>query len=180
MKSAERHDSGQRIVIIGAGPGGICMGVKLLEAGFDDFLILEKAPGIGGTWWHNRYPGAACDVPSHLYSFSFEVKRDWTCPYAEAPEILDYMRSCADKYGVTEHVRLNTAVIRAAWNEVDACWRVYTDTGETHTAHILIAAQACSTNPRGRPCPGCAISAARCFTPRAGIMRTICMANASG
>ena len=67
------------IIIIGAGPGGICTGIQLQKAGITDFTILEAAPGIGGTWWHNRYPGAECDVPSHLYSFSFEPKRDWTC-----------------------------------------------------------------------------------------------------
>ena len=64
--------------IIGAGPGGICSGVRLLEAGYRDFVIFEKAPGIGGTWFHNRYPGAACDVPSHLYSYSFAKRRDWS------------------------------------------------------------------------------------------------------
>lgn len=66
------------IVIIGAGPGGLCMGAKLLEAGIDDFVILERADGVGGTWRHNTYPGAACDVQSHLYSFSFAPKVDWS------------------------------------------------------------------------------------------------------
>ena len=69
-----------KVVIIGAGPGGICAAIKLLEAGIRDFVMLEKAGGVGGTWWHNRYPGAECDVPSHLYSFSFEQKRDWSRP----------------------------------------------------------------------------------------------------
>src|SRR5262249_7263043 len=66
-----RPDRPRRVAIIGAGPGGICTGVRLLERGHRDFVILEKAPGIGGTWWHNRYPGAECDIKSHLYSFSF-------------------------------------------------------------------------------------------------------------
>ena len=72
----------KRIAIIGAGPGGICAGIQLLKAGIKDFVIIEKAAGIGGTWWHNRYPGAECDVPSHLYSFSFEPKKNWSRPYA--------------------------------------------------------------------------------------------------
>src|SRR5260370_29201573 len=80
----------RRIGIIGAGPGGICMGIKLLEAGIDDFTIFERAPGVGGVWFHNTYPGAACDVPSALYSFSFALKRDWSRPYATQPEIRAY------------------------------------------------------------------------------------------
>ena len=66
--------SKHHVIIIGAGPGGLCTAIKLREAGIEDFIILEKAEGIGGTWWHNRYPGAECDVKSHLYSFSFELK----------------------------------------------------------------------------------------------------------
>ena len=78
----------KRVVIIGAGPGGICASIRLKHAGYDDFVMLDKAPSIGGTWFHNRYPGCACDVQSHLYSFSFEIKRDWSRPYATQPEIL--------------------------------------------------------------------------------------------
>ena len=90
---AERH----RVVVIGGGPGGMCMAIKLAEAGITEFVVLEKASGVGGTWWHNRYPGAECDVPSHLYSFSFEPKADWSKPYAPQPEILEYMTSIAVK-----------------------------------------------------------------------------------
>ena len=69
-----------RIAILGAGPGGLCMGIRLKGEGFERFEILEKAGGVGGTWYHNRYPGCACDIPSHLYSFSFEIKSDWSRP----------------------------------------------------------------------------------------------------
>ena len=86
-----------RIAIIGAGPGGLCMAAQLLRAGYDDLVLLEKGTGVGGTWYHNRYPGCACDIPSHLYSFSFEVKRDWSRPYATQPEILSYMEHVAPK-----------------------------------------------------------------------------------
>ncbi|TMK64725.1 MAG: NAD(P)/FAD-dependent oxidoreductase, partial [Actinobacteria bacterium] len=100
--------STRRIVVIGAGPGGLCMGAKLREAGFDDFVILEQADGVGGTWRHNSYPGAACDIPSHLYSFSFERKNDWSRAYATQPEILDYFEQFATKYGLEPHLRLGS------------------------------------------------------------------------
>jgi cation diffusion facilitator CzcD-associated flavoprotein CzcO len=137
MLSAEKL----RIVIIGAGPGGICMAIKLLEAGYDNFIMLEKAEGLGGTWWHNRYPGAACDIPSHLYSFGFEIKRDWSAPYAGSSEILAYLEMCADKYQIRPHIELNTTVTGAQWDENAACWHVQTGTGLIHDAQILIAAQ---------------------------------------
>ena len=113
MLSAEKL----RIVIIGAGPCGICMAIKLLEAGYDNFIVLEKAESLGGTWWHNRYPGAACDVPSHLYSFGFEIKRDWSAPYAGSSKILAYLEMWADKYQIRPHIELNTIVTGAQWDE---------------------------------------------------------------
>ncbi len=130
------------------------MGIKLLQAGIGDFVILEKAPSLGGTWWYNRYPGAACDVPSHLYSFSFEVNRDWTNPYASAPEILAYMQHCADKYGVTAHVRLNTEVREAAWDEYASQWRVRAVNGSEYRGQVLIAAQGMFNEPSWPEIPG--------------------------
>ncbi len=165
--SAVPRPRGPRIVIIGAGPGGICLGIKLLAAGYDNFILLEKAPGVGGTWWYNRYPGAACDVPSHLYSFSFEIKRDWSCPYAAAPEILDYMTSCAHKYEVMPHIRLNTTVTAATWDEGSARWQVVTDTGELEEADVLIAAQGMFNEPTWPTIPGLAhFAGARFHTAR--------------
>jgi cation diffusion facilitator CzcD-associated flavoprotein CzcO len=144
MTNRERHtanDRDQRIIIIGAGPGGLCMAIKLLAAGHHNFIILEKAAGVGGTWWHNRYPGAACDVPSHLYSYSFEIKRDWSSPYATAPEILNYIEECARKYDVLPYVRLNCEVNKAVWLEQFSCWRVTTAGGEIFEGAVLVAAQ---------------------------------------
>ena len=129
-----------RIVIIGAGPGGICAGIQLLQAGYEDFVILEKASGVGGTWYHNRYPGAACDVPTDLYSFSFEIKNDWSRPYGSQSEILDYMESCASKYGLLPHLRLNTPVRSARWDDARAVWEVSTESGETLEADVLVSA----------------------------------------
>ena len=93
------------------------MGIRLKRARFEGFEILEKAGGVGGTWYHNRYPGCACDIPSHLYSFSFELKRDWSRPYAPQPEILAYLEHCAEKYGLLPHCRFGDAVRRARWDE---------------------------------------------------------------
>ena len=130
----------RRIVIIGAGSGGICAGIRLKNAGYTNFTILEKADGVGGTWYHNRYPGCACDVQAHLYSFSFELKRDWTRPYANQPEILAYMQHCVDKYGLMPHIRLSTAVSSAYWDEECTLWRVITDRGEEIEADVVISA----------------------------------------
>ncbi len=129
-----------RIAIIGAGPGGLCMGIRLKDAGFANFEILEKADGVGGTWYHNRYPGCACDVPSHLYSFSFEPKPDWTRPYATQPEILSYLEECAEKYGLLPHCRFGDAVLRARWDDAAAQWAIETESGRTLLADVVVSA----------------------------------------
>jgi len=128
-----------RVIIIGAGPGGLCTAIKLREAGIEDFVILEKADGVGGTWWHNRYPGAECDVKSHLYSFSFELKRDWSRPYAGQEEILAYMQHVAEKYGVLPFCRFGNTVERAQWSDEDACWEVATAAGEVYRAPFVVS-----------------------------------------
>ena len=92
------------------------MGKRLLDEGMDDFVLLEKSGGVGGTWNLNRYPGCECDVQSALYSFSFEIKPDWSKPYGTQPEILEYMRHVAEKYGLLPHVRLGNGVHRAVWD----------------------------------------------------------------
>ncbi|MGE4606064.1 MAG: NAD(P)-binding protein, partial [Myxococcota bacterium] len=91
MSAAPSRPRSLRIAIIGAGPGGLCMAIGLKQAGFDDFVLFEKGEAVGGTWYHNRYPGCACDLPSQLYSFSFEIKHDWSRPYGSQAEILGYM-----------------------------------------------------------------------------------------
>ena len=129
-----------RIAIIGAGPGGINMGIRLKQSGFEDFVILEKAGGIGGTWFHNRYPGCACDIPSHLYSYSFEQKRDWRRPYPPQPELLAYFQECAAKHGVTPHCRFNAGVAAARWDEAAALWTLELESGETLEARAVVSA----------------------------------------
>ncbi|MEU6750316.1 NAD(P)/FAD-dependent oxidoreductase [Spirillospora sp. NPDC046719] len=127
------------VVIIGSGFGGIGMAIRLREAGVHDVVILERADGLGGTWRDNTYPGAACDVPSHLYSFSFERKTDWTRRFPPQPEILDYLWHCARKYGLVGRIRFGTEVTEARFDEDAALWRVSTTTGELD-ARVLVSA----------------------------------------
>ena len=130
----------KRIVIIGAGSAGLCMGVQLKKAGIDDFVILEKGGGIGGTWWRNSYPGAECDVQSHLYSFSFAQKNDWSKPFAGQAEILEYLNRIADTYGLRAHIQLNSPVQSVHWQGASARWRVGTESGEEFEAHVVVSA----------------------------------------
>jgi len=129
-----------RIAILGAGPGGLCAAIRLREAGFREIVLLEKSAGVGGTWFHNRYPGCACDIPSHLYSFSFEVKRDWSRPYAPQAEILDYMQGIAEKYGVLPLCRFGCEVSGARWDDARAVWTVELASGETLEADVVVSA----------------------------------------
>ena len=92
--------SGFKIGIIGAGPGGLALGILLSRAGFRDFAIFDREDDVGGTWRINTYPGLACDVKSHLYSYSFELNPDWSRLWSAQPEILAYFQRCADKYGL--------------------------------------------------------------------------------
>jgi phytoene dehydrogenase-like protein len=110
------------VVIIGSGFGGIGMGIALGKAGTKDFVILEKNSDLGGTWRDNLYPGCACDVPSPLYSFSYELNPAWTRLFAPQPEIWDYLRSCSAKYGIDEHIRYGVRVDAMEWD--DAEWRL--------------------------------------------------------
>ncbi len=128
------------VVIIGAGGGGMCAAIKLREAGVTDLVMLEKAGGVGGTWWHNQYPGAECDVQSHLYSFSFEPKIDWSKPFAGQAEILSYMNHVADKYELRPLIRFNTGVAALEWQEKTSKWLVTTQSGDTIEARYVVSA----------------------------------------
>jgi cation diffusion facilitator CzcD-associated flavoprotein CzcO len=102
--------------IIGAGPGGLALGIMVSWAGFDNFTIFDREDGVGGTWRINTYPGLACDVKSHLYSYSFDLNADWSRLWSPQPEILDYFQRCADKYGLRPHMRLCTEIKAAQWD----------------------------------------------------------------
>ncbi|TVT51532.1 NAD(P)/FAD-dependent oxidoreductase [Amycolatopsis rhizosphaerae] len=127
------------IVIIGAGFGGLGLGVRLRQAGIRDFVILERTANLGGTWSRNTYPGAACDVPSSLYSYSFAPNPGWSRKYGRQPEILDYLRRTAEDHGVIGHLRLETEVLKARFDEDTRHWHVTTGSGEL-TAGILVSA----------------------------------------
>lgn len=115
-----------QIAIIGTGFSGLGMAIKLKEAGYNDFVILEQSDDIGGTWHQNHYPGCACDVQSALYSFSFEQNPDWSRMYAQQHEIKAYLKHCAEKHGLTKHIRLNTHVAGARFDERARSWKLET------------------------------------------------------
>jgi cation diffusion facilitator CzcD-associated flavoprotein CzcO len=128
------------VVVVGSGFGGLSMGHSLKQAGIESFTILEKAQELGGVWRDNTYPGAACDVPSHLYSFSFEPHYPWSCRYGKQAEILDYLRHVARKHDLLRHVRFGCEVLGADWDETRALWRIRLRGGEVIEANILVSA----------------------------------------
>jgi cation diffusion facilitator CzcD-associated flavoprotein CzcO len=126
MTSTTDTPSEHEVVILGAGMSGLCTAIQLRLAGQHDFVVLEKSSGLGGTWWDNRYPGAHVDVPAPLYCFSFEPNPRWQRRFAAAPEIADYMAHCAQKYGVTPHLRLRTCITAATFDEARGRWLIDT------------------------------------------------------
>ncbi len=128
------------IAIIGSGFGGIGAAIQLKKAGIEDFTIFERADEIGGTWRDNTYPGAACDVPSHVYSFSFEPNPDWSRAFAESGEIQQYLLHCVEKHGLRRQLRLGTEIVAARFDEARGIWELTTGSGETVTARFVISA----------------------------------------
>ena len=128
--------------IIGAGAGGIAMGIQLLDGGWgvEDFTIFDRADGFGGTWRHNTFPGAACDVPSHLYSFSFALNPRWSKTYAGQPEILEYLEKVAADHGLHAHLRANTAITTVRWSDRDRRWTLTTDSGAAYDFDVVVSA----------------------------------------
>jgi cation diffusion facilitator CzcD-associated flavoprotein CzcO len=135
-----------RVAIVGAGFSGIGMAIRLQEAGIEDFVILERAGDVGGTWEANTYPGCQCDVPSHLYSFSSEPNPSWTRTYSRQPEIWAYLRSVAERHGLGEHLRLHHELTGATWDSERQVWHVETSGGDW-TATLLVDA----TGPLSHP-----------------------------
>lgn len=136
LNASDHH----HILVVGAGVSGICLGIQLKRKRFDDFLILEKSSSTGGTWLDNAYPGCGCDVPSLLYSYSFASNNPWSRKYAPQPEILQYFDHCVDRYHVREHIRINTSVTSARWDDISKLWHVTTDTGKQLTCRYFISA----------------------------------------
>jgi cation diffusion facilitator CzcD-associated flavoprotein CzcO len=136
------------VLIIGAGFSGLCMAIKLREAGVNSFLIIEKSDDIGGTWYDNRYPGCACDIPSHLYSFSFEPSPDWTRMYPGQQEIQDYLKRCITRYGLASQIRLNTRFQQAVWDESLGVWHATAQDGMRIQARVLVSGMGALHVPR--------------------------------
>ena len=126
------------LLIVGAGFGGLGLGVRLKRRGQNGFLIIERADDVGGTWRDNHYPGVACDVPSHLYSFSFRPNPNWSQVFSPGGEIQQYLRDCAREEGLLPHIRLGTAMLDARWDEDEGQWRVSTSHGLI-SCRVLIA-----------------------------------------
>lgn len=127
-----------RAVIIGTGFSGLGMAIALQKQGVD-FVILEKADDVGGTWRDNTYPGCACDIPSHLYSFSFEPKADWKHLFSYWDEILGYLKGVTDKYGLRRYIEFNSLVDRGYWDDDECRWHVFTADGREYVAQFLIS-----------------------------------------
>jgi len=136
-----------RFAIVGSGFAGIGCGIRLKQAGITDFVILERADDVGGTWRDNTYPGCACDVPSHLYSFSFEPNPRWSRTFSPQPEIWDYLRHCSTKYGIDPHVRFNHTVTEAAWDEDEQVWQIETDHGSL-SADFFVSGVGALSDPK--------------------------------
>jgi cation diffusion facilitator CzcD-associated flavoprotein CzcO len=136
----------ERLVIVGAGFAGIGLAIRLERAGIDDFAILERADALGGTWRDNTYPGCACDVPSHLYSYSFAPNPDWSRTYGRQAEILAYLRGVAEQHGIERCIRFGTELREARWDDAAGHWVLDTSRGALTTRALVSA-----TGPFGTP-----------------------------
>ena len=143
-----------RVMIIGAGFGGIAAAIELRRHGFEDLTILEAAPAIGGTWFHNSYPGAACDVPSHLYSYSYEQRRGWSRFCSPQQEILSYLEEVAREYGIDELVRSAQRVTDCGFHPERSVWEVKTEAGERYEGDALVLATGQLNRPHVPALPG--------------------------
>ena len=135
------------VVILGAGMSGLGMAMQLQEASRHDFVMIEQQPGLGGTWWDNRYPGAQVDVPAPAYAFSFAPNPRWRQRFANAPEIQAYQQGLAEKRGLFARLRLGTRLSEARFDEAAGVWRFHTDNGDTLVSRFFV----CSTGPLSQP-----------------------------
>ena len=152
--SAPRGPTRHRVAIIGSGFSGLGMAIRLKQSGMNDFVVFEKEGGVGGTWRVNHYPGCACDVQSHLYSYSFEPNPRWSRMFAPQPEIKAYLEHCAQKYGVLPHLRFDTEIRSARWNEDEGLWLITDADGVEHTANVLVSGMGGLSTPAYPNVPG--------------------------
>jgi cyclohexanone monooxygenase len=147
MPANRMKGAGPSVGIIGAGPGGLALGILLRKAGFREFTIFDREDGVGGTWRINTYPGLACDVKSHLYSYSFDLNPHWSRLWSGQPEILEYFERCAERYRLGAHLRLNTEIQSAQWDADCGTWRLTTACGEQHRFDVVVSAVGLFTQP---------------------------------
>jgi cation diffusion facilitator CzcD-associated flavoprotein CzcO len=143
------------VAILGAGVAGLCMGIRLGKAGIP-YTIYEKSDRLGGTWYDNTYPGCACDVPSHLYSYSFEPKTDWSRKFSPQSEIQGYLEHCADEYAVWPHIRFETEIVSATFDDSRGSWRLRTRGGDEVVADVLVSGLGQLNRPHVPDLPGLA------------------------
>src|SRR4051794_4777913 len=143
-----------RVAIVGGGIGGIAQAIALQRQGIDDYVILERGQRVGGTWQWNTYPGLACDVPSHAYSFSFAPNPHWSRRFSPGPEIREYVEDVARRHGVLAKVRFGAEVARAAWDDAATRWQIELEGGETIEADVLVTAVGQLSRPAIPPLPG--------------------------
>jgi len=139
-----------RVIVIGAGESGIALGIKLARLGIR-FTILEKNRTVGGTWYENRYPGCGVDTPNHFYQYSFEPNHEWSRYFSPRDELWQYLERVTDRYGVRPHIRFNTEVTEATWNEVDACWEIVARDAGGAPVQLRAQALVCAVGQLNRP-----------------------------
>ncbi|WP_329202259.1 MULTISPECIES: flavin-containing monooxygenase [unclassified Streptomyces] len=142
-----------RVAVIGSGFGGLGAAVRLRREGITDFVVLERAGSVGGTWRDNSYPGCACDVPSHLYSFSFAPNPDWPRTFSGQPAIRAYLEHVADTFGLRPHIRLDSEVRMMRWDAEELRWEIETPAGEL-TADVVVSATGPLSDPKVPEVPG--------------------------
>jgi cation diffusion facilitator CzcD-associated flavoprotein CzcO len=142
-----------RVAVVGSGFSGLGMAIRMLQQGIDDFLVFERADEVGGTWRDNSYPGAACDVMSHLYSFSFAQNPGWKSTFGKQRELYDYLRDTADRFGVRPHIRFGHELLAARWDEPTRRWHIETSQGD-YTAQVLVSGTGYLSEPSIPAIPG--------------------------
>ncbi|SDH82501.1 flavin-containing monooxygenase [Pseudomonas panipatensis] len=152
-----------RVAIIGTGFSGLGMAIRLSQQGEEDFLLFEKDAGVGGTWRVNNYPGCACDVQSHVYSFSFEPNPEWTRMFARQPEIRAYLEHCWQKYQLQDRTLLNTEVRRMAWDDEQQLWHLHDAQGNHYTAQAVVSGMGALSIPSIPALDGLETFAGKCF-----------------
>jgi cation diffusion facilitator CzcD-associated flavoprotein CzcO len=159
--TANRAPEHVRVAVLGAGLSGICMGIQLKQHGIENFVILEKANAVGGTWRENTYPGIACDVPSHVYSYSFELNPEWSHSYGSGQEIWDYCNHCVDKYGLSDQLRFGAEVTSARFDGDQ--WQIETDQHQAYSADVVVSGLGGLHLPKHTDFPGASSFSGRMF-----------------